>query len=77
MFRGAFVRLARAEALHAAGALDAARAAIADARARLVAIADTISDPAYRTSFLEGVPENARTLELARAWIGEAAGPRS
>jgi hypothetical protein len=70
MFRGAFVRLARAEALHATGATDAARAAIADARARLSAIADKIPDLEYRRSFLEGVPENARTLDLARAWLG-------
>jgi tetratricopeptide (TPR) repeat protein len=73
MFRGAFLRLARAEALHATGALDAARAAIADARARLLAIAGTIEDPAYRASFLEAVPENARTLALAREWLGEPA----
>jgi hypothetical protein len=75
MFRGAFIRLARAEALHAAGALDAARAAISDARARLAVTAAKIAEPEYRTSFLEGVPENARTLELARAWLGEAARP--
>jgi tetratricopeptide (TPR) repeat protein len=68
MFRGAFVRLARAEALRATGAIDAARAAIADAGARLHAIADKIPDPAYRRSFLEDVPENARTFALARAW---------
>jgi hypothetical protein len=73
MFRGAFLRLTRAEALHATGALDAARAAIADARARLLAIADTIEDPAYVAGFLESVPENARTLALARAWLGEPA----
>jgi hypothetical protein len=66
LFRGVFLRLTRAEALHAAGALDAARAAIADARARLLAMAGTIEDPAYRASFLGEVPENARTLALAR-----------
>jgi hypothetical protein len=73
MFRGAFLRLTRAEALHATGALDAARAAIADARARLLAIAEPIRDPAYRRSFLDAVPENARTLALAREWLGEPA----
>ena len=71
MFRGAFVRLAHAEALHATGALDAARTALADARARLCAIADKIADPDHRTSFLERAPENARTLALARAWLGD------
>jgi hypothetical protein len=73
MFRGVFLRLTRAEALHATGALDAARAAIADARAGLLAIAEPIRDPAYRRSFLEAVPENARTLALARTWLGEPA----
>jgi hypothetical protein len=72
MFRGAFVRLAHAEALHATGAHDAAARAIADARARLRAIADKITDPDYQASFLERVPENARTLALADAWLGDS-----
>jgi len=72
MFREACVRLAHAESLHATGARDAAARAIAEARARLFAIAGKIAEPSYRTRFLEGVPENARTLALARAWLGEA-----
>jgi tetratricopeptide (TPR) repeat protein len=68
-FRGAFVRLTRAEALHATGAHDAARRAIEEARARLLASADRIAEAAYRRSFLDDVPENARTLALARAWL--------
>jgi tetratricopeptide (TPR) repeat protein len=68
MFRGAFVRLAHAEALHAVGAHDAARGAITRARAHLLAIADKIADPVYRASFFAHVPENARTLALAGAW---------
>jgi hypothetical protein len=68
-FRGAFVRLVHAEALHATGAHEAAARAIADARARLLAIADKIGDPDYQASFLERVPENARTLALADAWL--------
>jgi hypothetical protein len=75
MFRGAFVRLTHAEALHATGAHDAAAHAIAGARARLLTIADKITDPAYQTSFLERVSENARTLALADAWLGAAARP--
>jgi tetratricopeptide (TPR) repeat protein len=75
MFRGAFVRLAHAEALHATGAHDAARRAIADARARLLAIAARISDPGYQASFLEKVPENARTLMLAASWLGDHTPP--
>jgi hypothetical protein len=70
MFRGAFVRLVHAEALHATGAHDAARRAIAEAHARLLTIAGKIAEPSYRTSFLGRVPENARTLTLARAWLG-------
>jgi tetratricopeptide (TPR) repeat protein len=73
LFRAGFVRLVHAEALHATGAHDAARAAIARARARVLAIAGTISDPDYRASFLAQVPENARTLALARTWLGEPA----
>ncbi|HEX7838412.1 MAG TPA: AAA family ATPase, partial [Kofleriaceae bacterium] len=69
MFRGACVRLAHAEALHATGAHDAARSAIAQARAYLLAVADKIADPSYRASFLEQVPENACTLALASAWL--------
>jgi hypothetical protein len=74
LFRTAAVRLVHAEALHATGAHDAARRAITDARARLLAIAAKIPDPAYRASFLEHVPENARTLALA-AWVGDPAPP--
>jgi hypothetical protein len=76
MFRGAFIRLTRAEALHATGAHEAARNAIADARARLLAMADKICDPSYRHSFLHGVPENARTLALAQSWVGAPAPDR-
>jgi hypothetical protein len=65
MFRASFVRLVHAEALHATGAHDAARRAIADARVRLLMIVDRIPEPHYKTSFLENVPENARTLALA------------
>jgi eukaryotic-like serine/threonine-protein kinase len=71
MLRGAHVRLIHAECLHAAGDQDGARAAIATARERILANAAKIGDADYRRSFLENVPENARTLELARQWLGE------
>jgi tetratricopeptide (TPR) repeat protein len=71
MFRAAFVRLAHAEALHATGAHDAARRAIADARTHLLAIAGRIGDADYRKSFLHNVPENATTLARASAWLDE------
>jgi hypothetical protein len=35
-------------------------------------IADKIADPDDKASFLERVPENARTLALADAWLGDS-----
>jgi hypothetical protein len=75
LFRESFVRLVHAEALHATGAHDAAHHAIAEARARLLAIAHKIPDPDSQASFLENVPENARTLAFAAAWLGDPAPP--
>ena len=46
-------------------------------RDRLFVIAAKIGDPEYRKSFLESVPENRRTLELARQWVGLADSPAS
>jgi tetratricopeptide (TPR) repeat protein len=67
--RGAFLRLVHAECLQATGNHNAAKAAIAKAKARLLTIADKIPDPEYRKSFLENVPENQKTLELAQKWL--------
>jgi hypothetical protein len=67
-FKGAFARLVHAEALHAIGDHAAARKAIDAARDHLRVRADRIDDPALRRCFLERVPENARTLDLARQW---------
>jgi hypothetical protein len=61
-------RLSLAEALDAAGDRAGAVAAIGDAARRLLAQAERIPGDALRTSFLERVPEHARTLALARAW---------
>lgn len=61
----ALVRLAHAEARVAAGDVDAARSAIAVARRHLLERAAKISDRGWRASFLERVPEHARTMELA------------
>jgi tetratricopeptide (TPR) repeat protein len=69
-FRGAFLRLVHAECLEAAGDHEAAQAAILSARQRLFVIAAKIGAPEYRKSFLEAVPENRQTLELARQWVG-------
>jgi len=59
-------------ALKATGDGDGARAAIAAACDRLTERANKINDPARRASFLESVPENARTMALAAAWCGAA-----
>ncbi|WP_437964134.1 protein kinase [Sorangium sp. So ce260] len=64
------VRLTYAEALAASGRHAEATAAIASARAALLARAEKLSDPTWRERFLRDVPDNARTLELARQWLG-------
>jgi hypothetical protein len=65
------VRLVHAEALAATGQREAAAGVLTAARDRLRAKAAQISDPAWRRSFLERVPENAETLRLAREFLGE------
>ncbi|WP_437675560.1 serine/threonine-protein kinase [Sorangium sp. So ce131] len=62
------VRVVHAEALWATGDQEGARRALAEAEARLEERAGTIADPAWRASFLERVPEHARTAALRRAW---------
>jgi len=65
----AVVRLAYVEALVACGDLEGAGAAVEVARRRLLLRAARISDSAWRASFLEAVPEHARTFELASRWL--------
>ncbi|MDI1448500.1 serine/threonine-protein kinase [Polyangium sp. 6x1] len=68
------VRLVRAEALASLGLEAEAREAIVSAYERLEGRASKIRDPLWRAWFLEAVPENARTVELARAWgVAESA----
>ncbi len=62
------IRLTHAEALDAAGRAHEARAALAEARTRLLHHAAGIRDERWRRSYLEHVPEHARIVELARAW---------
>ncbi|WP_437597209.1 protein kinase [Sorangium sp. So ce590] len=62
-----------AEALHASGDVEAARAVLREARAHLLARSARIGDPVIRKSFLENVSANARTLALSRAWLDDAA----
>ncbi|HRI68687.1 MAG TPA: protein kinase [Polyangium sp.] len=62
------VRLVWAEALASAGPEIEARTAIAQAYQRLVERGEKIRDGSWRKWFLEVVPENVRTRELAVAW---------
>jgi hypothetical protein len=67
------LHLTRAEALHALGRVDEARNAIRSARDRVLRIAGELEHedlPDLRQPWLENVPENARTLKLAREWLG-------
>jgi tetratricopeptide (TPR) repeat protein len=62
------VRLVHAEALHAEGRIDDAHRAMDRAVTRLRQRAALIEPAALRTSFLEKVPEHARTLAVAARW---------
>jgi hypothetical protein len=68
-FRGAHARLVHVEALEATGDHAGACQALSAARDRLMIQAAKIGDPAMRRGFLEDLPENARTLALARQWL--------
>ncbi len=64
----ALVRLVHAEALRESGDEEGARDAIRAARARLEERAQRLRDASLRRSFLEQVPEHARTVALAAEW---------
>jgi serine/threonine protein kinase len=61
----ALIRLTHAQALEAMGYIEEAQTRIAEARARLMERADRITDTRLRRSFLDHIPENARTLAMA------------
>ena len=65
------VRLSFARALDAAGDRAAAQRVIAKARDRLRERAAQIAREDWRRTFLENVPEHARTLALAAEWLGD------
>jgi tetratricopeptide (TPR) repeat protein len=60
-----FVRLVRAETLHANALSDEAWTTIDDACARVMTVAERIHDESMRQSFIERVPENLQILALA------------
>ena len=62
------VHLMLAEALAANGDVEGARAALRAAVARLLARAAPIATREWRRAFLTRLPDNARTLALARTW---------
>ena len=62
------IRLVHALALEATGAPDQAEVAITEARRRLLERADRINDARLRRSFLDHIPENARTLAMAQRY---------
>jgi tetratricopeptide (TPR) repeat protein len=64
----ALLRLTLARALVAVGDRAGAHDVITEARARLLARADTIDKPPLRKTFLENVPQHAMTMKLAAEW---------
>lgn len=63
-------RVAAAEALRAAGDIDAGRRALEEARHQIELRASRIADPVWRERYLTQRPENVRAFELARDWLG-------
>jgi hypothetical protein len=57
--------------LQALGRTEDARAALGEARERVLRIASTL-DADDRASYLANVDANVRTLALATEWLGEA-----
>ncbi len=70
-YRGAFMRIVRVEVLDATAHHGDACNLLAEARDRLHRIAAGIPDAGVRQSYLENVPENARTIRLAEKWFGK------
>jgi tetratricopeptide (TPR) repeat protein len=65
----ALVRITHARAVLATKGEGAARPLVLEARARLIARAESFKDPKWRESFLVNRPENALTLELSKQWV--------
>src|SRR5262249_23604326 len=65
------LRLSLADSLRAAGRAEAARTALLDMLPRLKKRLDDIPTRTAREHYLTSVPANARTVALAKAWLGE------
>jgi tetratricopeptide (TPR) repeat protein len=66
------VRVAYIESFLANGLTSEVPGAVAQACERLFRRSTHIRDSKWRSSFLNDVPDNARILELSRAWLGTA-----
>lgn len=75
--RHALAELTLIEALIAGGDRSEARHALRNAQRALVLRADSIQDPIYSKTFLEGVREHVRILELAQQWVNSPDAPSS
>lgn len=62
------LRLTYAEALDACGLRDAAEDAIMVAKKRILSRGERIAELGWKESFYRHVPENARTIALAKEW---------
>ena len=67
------LRLSWAEALHAAGRAEDARATLSATLPHLRKRLDNIPEPLWRARYLANVPANARVVVLAGAWLGDEA----
>jgi len=67
--RAGFLRLVHAQSLYAAQRYGESKQAIEKAKSWLLEMAEEIPDLAYRTSYLNDVPEHRKILELAKTWV--------
>jgi hypothetical protein len=67
------LRVSLAEALHAAGRVEDACAALRETIPRLRKRLDDIPEPAARERYLTNVLANARVVALGEAWLGDEA----
>jgi tetratricopeptide (TPR) repeat protein len=65
-------RLTHALVLAQSGETAASRKSMKAARDRIVGLAERLSDPRYKKSFLDRISENARILQLGGEWLDEA-----
>ncbi|MBL8743468.1 MAG: hypothetical protein JNK04_20300, partial [Myxococcales bacterium] len=67
------IRLTHALALSQTGDDERAARRIRDARTRVLALAERLTEARHKRAFLERITENKRILELCEAWLAHAA----